>query len=191
MIRNIVIAIMPFACLAMLSCAEYKPVTFNNDHGRGKHGHLHMPEFDEISEITLPLRKLSPPIDLLTNNVKNETLRTLQQIVIHKTNGDIDGELEYSTREYREYNLSNPSGLTHENNRWQHFDKVDLVASVVIEDHELFFLNCHAFGSEHHEAILMRDDSGKMLRSFPASREAGIKLAYVQSAFVTGAWNEK
>jgi hypothetical protein len=189
MMRNIFTALMPFACIAMVSCADYKPVTFNNDLGRGKHGHSHMPEFDELGEITLPLRKYSPPIDLLTDNVKKESLRTLQQIAIHKTNEDRDAELKYSTRELREYNQANPAGLTHENERWQHYDKVELVASVVIEDYELFFLNCHAYGSEQYEAILMREDSGMMLRSFPASREMGITLAYVQSAFVTGAWS--
>jgi menaquinone-dependent protoporphyrinogen IX oxidase len=104
-------------------------------------------------------------------------------------NGDLDAELKYSTRELREYDQANPVGLTHANKRWQHYDKVELAASVVLEDYELFFLNCHAYGSEQYEAILMREDSGMMLRSFPASREMGITLAYVQSAFVTGAWS--
>lgn len=171
--------------------AEYKEITFRNELGKGKNGYLHMPPFDDIKELTYPCFIPDTPTNLLGAPIREEPYATLQKIIAAKRTSDLEGEYALSTKAFVDAQKPYTNAMKRLNDGWKYMSSIQLVTSIKVDGFEYIFLKCTSGQVDGFEGILLKLTEGQFRQACPDSRETSMKLNYVHSAFVTGAWAEK
>ena len=104
--------------------AEYKEITFRNELGKGKHGYLHMPAFDNIKELTCPCFIPDTPTNMIGPSTGEEPYATLQKIIGAKRNGSLEAEYALSTPAFVEAKKPYSDAMKRLNDGWKYMSSI-------------------------------------------------------------------